>query len=283
MARPADRNPDNVPGEWYIDLRCIDCGASPHVAPGLIDHVGNRCVFVRQPETDREIAQAWLAVDVCPTASVGAPVSLARPAHIFPVEVAPGVHLCGHNSPDSFGAHSWLVVRPAGNVLIDSPRYTRRLHPAIDELGGISLVLLTHRDDVADAEQWAERYGAEVVIHRDDAKAAPFATHIIEGTEPTELADGVTVVPVPGHTRGSVVYLVDDRAFTGDSLAWDPAADDLYAFKDACWYSWPEQSASLKRLADHRFTEFFAGHGRWSPRLAADDMARRLAAYAARM
>ena len=30
------RNPDSAPGEWYIDTACIDCGASRHVAPGLI-------------------------------------------------------------------------------------------------------------------------------------------------------------------------------------------------------------------------------------------------------
>ena len=30
------RNPDSVPGDWYIDTACIDCGAACQVAPGLI-------------------------------------------------------------------------------------------------------------------------------------------------------------------------------------------------------------------------------------------------------
>ena len=34
----------------------------------------------------------------------------------------------------------------------------------------MDLVQLTHRDDVADAEQWAGRYGADVVIHYRQAR-----------------------------------------------------------------------------------------------------------------
>jgi glyoxylase-like metal-dependent hydrolase (beta-lactamase superfamily II) len=279
MARIADRNPENAVGDWFVDLRCIDCGASPHVAPGLIDHRNGRCVFIRQPETPTEVFQGWLAVDVCPTSSVGAPHDQTRPERTFPLEITPGVSLCGHNSPDSYGAHSWLITRADGNVLVDAPRYTRRLYPRIDELGGIDRILLTHRDDVADAEQWADRYHAPVTIHRADAAAAPFATHVIDGDDAVAITQDIVAVPVPGHTRGSVVYLVDDHAFTGDSLAWDPATSDLYGFRDACWYSWTEQRASLRRLADHRFTRIFAGHGAWSPRLEADELRRRLLAY----
>ncbi len=283
MARIADRNPENAAGDWFVDLRCIDCGASPHVAPGLIDHRNGRCVFVRQPETPAEIFQAWLAVDVCPTNSVGAPRDQARPERTFPLEITPGVFLCGHNSPDSYGAHSWLIARADGNVLVDAPRYTRRLYPLVDELGGIGRILLSHRDDVADAQQWADRYDAPVTIHQADAAAAPFATDIIDGDEPVAIAPDIVAVPVPGHTRGSVVYLVGDHAFTGDSLAWNPDTADLYAFRNACWYSWTEQRASLRRLADHRFTRVFAGHGAWSPQLEADEMRRRLLAYTATM
>jgi glyoxylase-like metal-dependent hydrolase (beta-lactamase superfamily II) len=283
MARLDDRNPDKAAGEWFIDRRCIDCGASPHVAPGLIDHRNGRCVFIRQPVTADEIHASWLAVDVCPTNSVGAPRRLARPAHTFPLAIATRVHLLGHNSPDSYGAHSWLVERAGGNLLIDSPRYTRRLHEHVDALGGVAHVLLSHRDDVADARQWAERYGASVVIHRDDQRAAPFADYVIDGREPVAIADDVLAVPVPGHTRGSVVYLCAEQAFTGDSLAWDTETDRLYAFRDACWYSWDEQRESLRRLADHRFGQVFAGHGRWSPRLDPYEMSARLRQLVDRM
>src|SRR5262249_185330 len=59
-----------------------------------------------------------------------------------------------------------------------------------------------------------------------------------------------------------VVYLYDERClFTGDSLAWSFEEDDLVAYRDYCWYSWPAQTRSLRRLLDYRFEWVLAGHG----------------------
>jgi glyoxylase-like metal-dependent hydrolase (beta-lactamase superfamily II) len=132
------------------------------------------------------------------------------------------------------------------------------------ERGGIGHVLLTHRDDVADAARYAARFGARVWIHEADRAAAPFATDLLHGTGETEIAPGVVALPVPGHTRGSVVYALDDRfLFTGDSLAWSHERGDLTAFRGACWYSWPAQADSLEGLAARgpRFAWILPGHG----------------------
>ena len=89
---------------------------------------------------------------------------------------------CGYCSEDSFGATAWFVARPAGNVMVDSPRFTPALAAPVRGDGRRRTTsLLTHRDDVADAERWAEQLGARVWIHADDARAAPFATDLIEG------------------------------------------------------------------------------------------------------
>ncbi|NNE74008.1 MAG: MBL fold metallo-hydrolase [Acidimicrobiales bacterium] len=266
MARPDERHPGGAPGDWYVDRRCIDCDAARQVAPGLIERNPDDGVslFVHQPETPDEIEMAWRAVMVCPTRSVGH-VTLKRPeTPVFPQDLGDGVYRLGHNSRDSFGAHSYLVRRPGGNLMIDSPRWTREVYEPVAELGGIAHILLSHRDDVADAERYAERFGAKVWIHTTDRDAAPYATNLIEGTEPAELIDGVIGFPVPGHTEGSVLFLVDDGLlFSGDSLSWNPRREQLRAFRNACWYSWPEQTASLGRFADsdYRFRRLFCGHG----------------------
>jgi glyoxylase-like metal-dependent hydrolase (beta-lactamase superfamily II) len=146
-------------------------------------------------------------------------------------------------------------------------------------------VLLTHRDDVADAPRWAERYGARTWIHEADASAAPAATDLLRGEAPTTVAPGVVAVPVPGHTRGSVVFAVDDTwLFTGDSLAWSHRGQDLVAFRDACWYSWPAQTRSLARLAETvSFSWVLPGHGARARLLDSDDAHRRLVELVARM
>ncbi len=284
MARLDQRHPDNAAGDWYVDTRCIDCGTCREVVPELFAASASQSVVVEQPVGTESERRAWLAADACPTASIGRSPRTVRPGPSYPHLLDGPVFDLGHTSESSFGASSYLVQRDAGNLLIDSPVYDRRLRTAVDDLGGIAHVLLTHRDDVADAERWASRYGARVWIHADDRSAAPFATDLLRGTEVESVAAGTVAVPVPGHTRGSVVFVVDERwAFTGDSLAWDHGRRDLVAFRGACWYSWTEQRRSLARLAGStRFEWVLPGHGA-RVRLDADDAHRRLVALTRRM
>lgn len=283
MAKRADRNPDSAPGDWYIDTHCIDCVASREVAPGLIVHRRGRSVFVRQPANAEEELAAWRAVLVCPTASVGTESHRPQPPGLFPQQLAPGVYRCGYNARSSFGAHAYFVKRPEGNLLIDSPRYVNKLVESLTERGGIDEILLTHRDDVADADKYARHFGARVWIHEEDRSGAPYATELLRGAAPIAIRDRLLAIPVPGHTKGSVAFLLEDTyLFTGDSLAWSRERKDLQAFRDACWYSWAELKRSLGRLAGYRFEWVLAGHGS-SMRLPADEMRSRLHALVERM
>ena len=146
-------------------------------------------------------------------------------------------------------------------------------------------MVLTHRDDVADAARWADRFGARTWIHHDDRSAAPAATDLIEGLGDTVIGPGLVAIPVPGHTKGSVLFLLDERyLFTGDSLAWSHDRQELTAFRGACWHSWSAQTESLARLAGsgHRFAWVLPGHG---ARIAGDPDAlhRDLVALVGRM
>lgn len=250
-------------GDWFVDTRCIDCGTCREVAPGLFGTAGAYSVVTRQPGAGEEL-DAWLAAQACPTTSIGTQSRRPRPGRLYPreVEAGSGVHDLGYCSEDSFGASAWFAVRPEGNVMVDSPRFTESLVGPIEALGGIDHVVLTHRDDVADARRWAERFDARTWIHTDDRSAAPWAGDLL-GDDEQEIQPGFLAIPVPGHTKGSVVFLLDRTwLFTGDSLAWSHERHDLTAFRGACWYSWTAQMASLARLAaGHRFRAVLPGHG----------------------
>lgn len=281
------RAPGGAPGDWFVDDRCIDCGASRHVAPGLIVAHEGGSVFSRQPRTAEEQHAAWLAAELCPTRSVRTESRLKAPEGVYPHELAPGIYLCGYNARASYGAHSYFVKRPEGNILVDSPSFVRKLVRSFEELGGIRTIFLSHRDDVADADQWASHFHADVFIHREDRRAAPYATHVVEGAGPaetTEIGPGLRFIPLPGHTAGSAALLVDGGAlFTGDSLCWVPDQQRLHAFRNACWYSWPVQKQSLAALAAHEFGQVFSGHGSWSPWLGVQPMREHLLALVAKM
>ena len=277
------RHPANASGDWYVDTNCINCKAAQTVAPGLIVERDGQSVFARQPETAEELTLAWRARLLCPTASVRSETSAEPLADAFPEPMTEGVYRLGYNARNSWGAHSFLIRAREGNAMVDAPRWTSAVVAAIEKQGGLAAVLLTHRDDVADAERYAQHFGARVFIHEDDRAAAPYATDILRGEAPTPIARDLLVIPVPGHTKGSVAYLWNEtRLFTGDSLSWDFVRQDLRASKHVCWYSWPEQIRSLTRLLDYRFEWIFAGHG-GSIGLSADEMRQRLAALVARM
>ena len=278
----AGRHPENAPGDWYVDTACIDCSASYTIAPSLMVARDGQSVFARQPRTPEELTLAWRARLCCPTASVRTESHHDVPAGVFPEALTAGVYRLGYNARASWGAHAFAIRRAQGNVMVDSPRFTHHVVDVLESWGGLSEILLTHRDDVADAGRYAERFGARVTIHEADRGAAPFATEILRGRAPIAIGDDLLAIPLPGHTRGSVAYLHRLRLFTGDSLAWDFEDDDLAAYQDVAWWSWPEQLRSLAVLLDHPFEWVLAGHG-GSRGLPADDMRARLAALLDRL
>ncbi|MCL7045686.1 hypothetical protein MKW94_023866, partial [Papaver nudicaule] len=79
-----------------------------------------------------------------------------------------GYYDCGYHSEASYGATSYFITHPDGNILVDSPRYTERLARRIETLGGVRYMFLTHKDDVADHDKWSKRLGCDRVLHSQD-------------------------------------------------------------------------------------------------------------------
>ncbi|TXJ76003.1 MBL fold metallo-hydrolase [Streptomyces lavendulae] len=264
---------------WYVDDRCTNCDVARQLAPDLIDEENGTSRIVRQPGNEEENRRLHAAVFACHTRSIrpttGQPDQALDP---FPLALDDGVLLCGHNSRHTAAANAYLLRRPDGTqMMIDTPRWSPALAGRYTALGRITDVLLTHRDHAAHGRRWADHLGARLWIHEGDLDAAPDADRVIHGLDPVEIGAGVTVHPLPGHTRGSVLYLADDRyCFTGDSFYWSRALGDLAVADSVTWYSIEELAASLARTADRlRFEWVLPGHGD-RRHLPADEMSRRL-------
>src|SRR5918997_460526 len=268
MANPARRLAENVGGDFFVDDTCIDCDACRQIAPSTFRDHGEQSSVYHQPETVEETRLALMSLVACPTASIGTTSRHDMRAAIdaFPSLVAENVYFCGFTAESSFGAWSYLIVRPAeegGNVLVDSPRFASQLIKRIDAMGGASRIFLTHRDDIADHDSLARKLGAERIMHEADGAARLGVERVIKGEEAVRLDDDLLIIPVPGHTRGHMVMLYKNRfLFTGDHLAWSPARETLTAFRSVAWYSWEEQTRSMKKLLGKRFEWVLPGHGR---------------------
>ena len=264
MADRALRVLENVDGPFFVDSSCIDCDTCRQLAPATFADHGEHSYVHTQPRDDAEKRAALRALVACPTGSIGTsdPSWTALALEDFPLLLAPRVFYCGFNSRKSFGGNSYFVEHRDGNWLIDSPRYVEYLARQFTERGGVRYIFLTHRDDVADADRWAARFGATRIIHRLELASQPDAERVIDGREAVEVEPGFLAIPTPGHTRGHCVLLHDDQfLFTGDHIAWSRERQCLAASRDVCWHSWREQVKSVEKLDRYSFEWVLPGHG----------------------
>jgi glyoxylase-like metal-dependent hydrolase (beta-lactamase superfamily II)/ferredoxin len=265
MANPKKRVPENVPGVFFVDSTCIDCDACRQIAPAVFGEAAETSFVKAQPVASAERRQALQALLACPTGSIGrlGDDDVKAVMKDFPLAIEGPVYYCGYNSPKSYGGNSYFIRHPAGNWLIDSPKFVTPLVQRLEALGGIAHIFLTHRDDVADAQRYAEHFGSRRIIHRDELSSQPGAEVVLGGEGSWELAPGFLAIPTPGHTKGHCVLLFNERfLFTGDHLDWDRDTQQLSASEDYCWYSWPQQAESVGRLAAYRFEWVLPGQGR---------------------
>ena len=264
MASLAKILPANVPGDFFVDSTCIDCDTCRQIDPDVFGEADGYSYVQRQPVEAVADRNALRAILACPTGSIGtrSPSRAKEAMDDFPLSIEGDVYYCGFNSPKSFGGNSYFMRHGGGNWLIDSPKYLPQLVKKFDAWGGVANIFLTHRDDVADAARYAERFAARRIIHRAELFSQPGAEIVIDGNEPREIAPGFVAIPTPGHTAGHMVLLYDSRyLFTGDHLWWLRDARQLDASEDYNWHSWDQQRQSLRRLLDYSFEWVLPGHG----------------------
>jgi len=266
MANPKAKRPENIDGNFFVDSSCINCGTCYWVAGATFRREGEQSAVYSAPTTSAEVEAAYRALYSCPTHSIG--VHAREPVaqevlNDFPVLIRDNVYHTGFHAESSFGATSYFIRQERGNILIDSPRFVKKLAHRFKDMGGIALQLLTHRDDIADTDKYWEMFQSKRMIHVDDI--TPATAHyegFFEGEQEIALDDNMVVIPVPGHTKGSCCFLYKNKfLFTGDHLAFSHSLGHLYAFKGACWHSFEIQIKSLAKLLDYRFEYVLPGHG----------------------
>jgi glyoxylase-like metal-dependent hydrolase (beta-lactamase superfamily II)/ferredoxin len=265
MADPRKRLHTNAEGDFYVDSTCIDCGTCRILAPENFGESNDQSFVKKQPEQEDEILQSLKALTSCPTGSIGTNgyhPKLKDVIPLFPERIQENVYYCGFHSEKSYGAFSYFLELEDGNILIDSPRFTLPLVKNLEKKGGVKYIFLTHQDDIADHEQFHKHFGCKRIIHEKDQRRVK-AEIVVQGEEDFPFLEDILLIPVPGHTRGSLVLLYKNKyLFTGDHLAYSTQKSHLYAFKDACWFDWKKQIESMEKLSTYQFLYVLPGHGK---------------------
>lgn len=129
--------------------------------------------------------------------------------------------------------HAYLwTAGPSGNVLFYST-VSDRDFDQIGRLGGVAHHYLSHRDEAGPmVGSIAARFGAQLHAGRGDADRIERVGKDVAWIDERVREDtGVEVVPTPGHTPGSICFLVE--AGSGEQYLF--TGDTLYVERDGSW------------------------------------------------
>ena len=122
-----------------------------------------------------------------------------------------------------FRFKSFVLERSEGNIVIFHSGRIDEVADDIRALGGAERVLMNHEHESLGGQM---HFDAPYYIHQDD-KEAVTDTLQIAGTfkDREQLYDDLEVIPAPGHTPGTTLYLWDNGEhrylFTGDFLCYE--------------------------------------------------------------
>ncbi|NQY92962.1 MAG: MBL fold metallo-hydrolase [Campylobacteraceae bacterium] len=266
MAKYSLKNNNSVEGNFFVDTHCIGCNTCVRLAPETFMLKDDLSYVKLQPSNKKELDNATLALLSCPVFSIGMKENkqnINKVANTLPLLLEEDVYFCSYNSEKSYGANSYFIKRDKGNILVDSPRYNTPLVKALEKLGGLDYIYLTHVDDVADYKKFKTHFNAKVIYHEDDfSDSIKEAEITLKGSEVYHLDEEVKIIPQSGHTKGHTVLLYKDHyLFSGDNLSYNSEINALTASKDYCWYDWETQLNSLEKLLDFDFDYILPGHG----------------------
>jgi hydroxyacylglutathione hydrolase len=172
-------------------------------------------------------------------------------------------------SMNGFEVNSYVVHAPEGDIIVDAGAEPEKILGATR--APVEAILVTHgHADHVDALEFVRREtGAPVFMHPADAEGKISGYEPLEDGRVLDLAGlGVRVFHTPGHSPGSVTFVVGDDQIVGDLVL--PGSVGRTDIDGA---SWEEIEESIRRVMPlwEEDTRLYAGHG---PVLAAAEELR---------
>ncbi|MBF0115554.1 MAG: hydroxyacylglutathione hydrolase [Magnetococcales bacterium] len=116
----------------------------------------------------------------------------------------------------------WMFATGAGHWAVVDPGEVKPVQQFLQvQEGRLSHILLTHHhhDHIGGVAELRKAYGVPVIgSEKDHARLPPLDMAVGDGQQLVLGATTVSVMEMPGHTSGHVVYRVDNHLFAGDTL-----------------------------------------------------------------
>lgn len=163
-------------------------------------------------------------------------------------------------SMGGFEVNSYVVHAPEGDIIVDAGAEPEKIFASLRAPVVAILVTHGHADHVGALEDVRRETGATVYMHPADAAGAG-----VEVYEPLQNGEGMAlagqgfyVLHTPGHSPGSVSFLIGPDQVVGDLIL--PGS---VGRTDLGGASWEEIEVSLRRVMPYwePATRLHAGHG----------------------
>ena len=163
-------------------------------------------------------------------------------------------------SMDGFEVNSYVVYAPDGDIVVDAGAEPEKILATTRNPVAAILITHGHRDHVNALEDVRRETEAPVYMHPEDAEGAG-----VRGYEPLQGGESMTlagqrlyVIHTPGHSPGSVTFVVGKDQIVGDLVL--PGSVGRTDIPGA---SWEQIEVSLRKVMSYWEDEtcLYTGHG----------------------
>ena len=162
-------------------------------------------------------------------------------------------------SMDGFEVNSYVVHAPEGDIVVDAGAEPEKILGATRAPVAAILVTHGHADHVDALELVRRETGASVYMHPADAEGKIRDYDPLEDGQALDVAGlGIRILHTPGHSPGSVTFIVGHDQIVGDLIL--PGSVGRTDIPGA---SWEEIEVSIRRVMPlwEEETRLYTGHG----------------------
>ena len=159
-----------------------------------------------------------------------------------------------------FGVNAYIIHAPEADIIVDAGAEPGKIFAAVDRPVAAILVTHNHADHIGALDDVREATGAPVYMHPLDAEGAGVTDYepLGDGEDMVVAGQAIHVLHTPGHSPGSVTFVVG-----GDQIVGDLILPGSVGRTDLGGANWPDLAVSLRKVMPlwSPSTRLFAGHG----------------------
>jgi hydroxyacylglutathione hydrolase len=163
-------------------------------------------------------------------------------------------------SMDGFEVNAYVIHAPEGDIIVDAGGEPEKILAATRSQVTAILITHGHTDHISALDAVRRETGAPVYMHPEDAEGAR-----VRDYEPLQDGEGMAlagqslyVIHTPGHSPGSVTFVVGKHQIVGDLVL--PGS---VGRTDISGASWEQIEVSLRKVMPYweDETRLYCGHG----------------------